>query len=311
MGSIRMYCDRKFKYGLLHKLMPLTTLYGGSPSTRVIGNTTTGLIPEVLHPSLLAYQAALAGASYAMTRTEIDAVNNLIYGMVGCGLWTKMNAIYLFIGGTAATNKFNLKDPRDADAAFRLVFNGTWTHSSTGSKGNGSNAWADTFLVPNTTLTTTSGHLAYYSRTQIQEALAIEIGCQNASSTLTAMALARSGTNISSFRYGSDAAGATPTLSGTNSQGLFVGSQTGSGINDRNIYRNGIKGSAQTATGTTSLPTTAKIAINAFNNNNTTRQYYSSKECAYASIGSGLSAIDNRNLYIIVQNFQTALGRQV
>ena len=32
-----------------------------------------------------------------------------------------MKAIYPFVGGTATTHKFNLKDPADINAAFRLV----------------------------------------------------------------------------------------------------------------------------------------------------------------------------------------------
>jgi hypothetical protein len=38
---------------------------------------------------------------------------------------------------------------------------------------------------------------------------------------------------------------------------------------------------------------------------------YENKECAFASIGDGLTDADVANLYTIVQKYQTTLGRQV
>jgi hypothetical protein len=46
--------------------------------------------------------------------------------------------------GTASQHKWNLKDPRDLDAAYRLQFNGGMTHSANGILFNGTNGWADT-----------------------------------------------------------------------------------------------------------------------------------------------------------------------
>jgi hypothetical protein len=229
--------------------------------------------------------------------------------MVANELLSKMKAVYLFMGSTAATHKLNLIDPRDANAAFRLTFNGTWTHSSNGAKGV-TNAWANTYLVPNTDLTSSSGHLAYYSRTNVNEANAIEMGCQNATTTITTLVCGRS-LNLTSFRYGNSVTNTNATSNATTSQGLFVGSQTGVGLTDRNVYVNGIKGTPPTTLGAASLPTTATMALNAINTNNTSRANYSTKECAYSSIGAGLSETEVRNLYVIVQAFQTALGRQV
>ena len=56
------------------------------------------------------------------------AINTLVVQMKADNIWTKMKAIYPFVGGTASTHKWNLKDPRDLDAAFRLQFFGGWTH---------------------------------------------------------------------------------------------------------------------------------------------------------------------------------------
>ncbi len=96
--------------------------------------------------------------------TQQSAINTLVVDLKGYNIWTKMKALYPFVGGTAATHKWNLKDPRDLDAAFRLVFYGGWTHSSTGITGNSINTEALTKLIPSTSLSTTSGSLGFYLR---------------------------------------------------------------------------------------------------------------------------------------------------
>jgi len=100
--------------------------------------------------------------------TQKSAINTLVVDMKGYGIWTKMKAIYPMVGGTATTHKFNLKNPLDTDAAFRLVFNGGWTHSSNGALPNGTNGYANTFLSPSTSLTNNNTHMSYYSRTNTQ-----------------------------------------------------------------------------------------------------------------------------------------------
>jgi len=54
--------------------------------------------------------------------TISNAINDLVVGLKADSLWTKYKAIYPCVGGTAFTHKFNLKDPRDLDAAFRLTY---------------------------------------------------------------------------------------------------------------------------------------------------------------------------------------------
>jgi hypothetical protein len=77
--------------------------------------------------------------------TQQSAINTLVVGLKDDGLWTNMQALYPFVGGTATQHKYNLKDPRDLDAAYRLSFSGGWTHNADGITGNGVNTYADTF----------------------------------------------------------------------------------------------------------------------------------------------------------------------
>jgi len=76
----------------------------------------------------------------------------------------------------AAQFKYNLVNPVDSDAAFRLVFNGGWTHSSNGATPNGTNGYADTKFNPSLNGQLNSAHLSYYSRTNNSTDNQIEIG---------------------------------------------------------------------------------------------------------------------------------------
>ena len=88
--------------------------------------------------------------------TQSSAINTLVKDLKRFGLWNKIKAFYPFVGGTPESHKWNLKDPRDSNDAYRLTFSGGWTHSSTGAKCNGSNTSADTFLSLRTVFGSTS-----------------------------------------------------------------------------------------------------------------------------------------------------------
>lgn len=81
------------------------------------------------------------------------AINTFVLSLKNNSIWTKMKAIYPFVGGTATTHKYNLKDPQDTDGAFRLTFASAVTHGSNGitaSTANGANNIVDTKLNPST-----------------------------------------------------------------------------------------------------------------------------------------------------------------
>lgn len=85
--------------------------------------------------------------------TQMTLINTMVLELKAHGIWSDLKALYPFAGNTANMQKYNLKDPRDLDAAFRLEFNGGWTHTPGNAAPNGVNAFADTFLNPVTHLT--------------------------------------------------------------------------------------------------------------------------------------------------------------
>ena len=111
--------------------------------------------------------------------TNATATNKLVIDLKAANIWTKMKCIYPFVGNTASSQKYNLKDSRDLDAAYRLAFSGGGTFSSNGYLPNGTNSFANTFLIPSTALTTMSQHISYYSRTNNTSAAINDNGCQD------------------------------------------------------------------------------------------------------------------------------------
>lgn len=82
-----------------------------------------------------------------LTKSEREYVIAIVSGLRP--VWSKMKAVYGFVGGNAWKHKWNWKDMRDLDVAFRLSFlGGGWIHSATGSKPNGTTSYADTFFNP-------------------------------------------------------------------------------------------------------------------------------------------------------------------
>lgn len=232
--------------------------------------------------------------------TQQSAIDTLVKGMKADGTWTKMKAIYPFVGGTATTHKYNLKDPRDLDAAFRLVFNGGWTHSSTGATPNGTNGYADTKFNQSTNFSATTRHMSYYNRTNT--AKGYDMGCQLAAND-TMLASRYTGTSSAYTCFGTTVGGYT-NVATTTAVGFIQGSNIAS---DERLYKNGISIATKTrAISNVNLPIFLSAA-----NFNTVAIEFTDHQCAFSSIGDGLTDTEAANLYTRVQAFQTALSRQV
>lgn len=67
--------------------------------------------------------------------TQKEAVNTLVLGLKAGSLWSKIDLIMPILGGTEASHLTNLK------GAGTWVSFGSWTHSSAGMIGNGTNAY--------------------------------------------------------------------------------------------------------------------------------------------------------------------------
>jgi hypothetical protein len=91
----------------------------------------------------------------------------------------------------------------------------------------------------------------------------------------------------------------------TDTRGLFTATRTS------NIVFKGFKNATQQGSTNTTDFSSSYDSGNVFLFSRNGGQYFDSKQCAFASIGNGLTDIDVSNLYSLVQAFQTTLNRQV
>jgi hypothetical protein len=223
--------------------------------------------------------------------TQQTAINTLVVSLKANGIWTKMKAIYPFVGGTNAQHAWNLKNTTQ----YKITWYGGVTSSSNGIIGNGTNGYGDTFLN-NNVMDQNNAHISVYSRTNTQN-FACDIGSWNSQ-----FGLAIYTGYLNNIRMSLNSA-TLALLSNTNSQGFYLGSRLVS--NSINIQKN----STQTPTSSlvvTPITTSVKILRpGEFNGE------YTNRNLAFASIGDGLTDTESTNLYTAVQTFQTTLGRNV
>jgi hypothetical protein len=239
--------------------------------------------------------------------TQQSAINTLVTDLKGYGIWTKMKAIYPFVGGSASSHKFNLKDPRDLDVAFRVQFINGWTHSATGAKPNGTDAYATTYLSPNNQLSNNNVHLSHYSRTQITSTNSHDLGSEDTVGGLNFnLYQYYNSVNAKGFLDGSYP-NDTSQINNTNTLGLLIGSRTANNI--QKLHFNGSLLATNTNVKSLSL-SYSNIYLGSTNRDNVATAF-SSREIAFSSIGDGLSDTEAFNFYTAVNAYQVALSRNV
>ncbi|CAB4142112.1 hypothetical protein UFOVP425_48 [uncultured Caudovirales phage] len=278
-------------------------------ATNSVGNTNADSNTVTPTSAVDADAQAFVTNAGIVDQVEANAVNNLVIGLKADGLWSKMKAIYPFVGSSASSHKYNLKNPLDTDAAFRLVFNGGWTHSANGALPNGTNAFADTklniSLQPNWV---SNNHLSFYSRTQALSGSGWNMGVGNASNGLPLFGVAavRSG-NLAIYDSGNFPSDRV-TMVQTDGRGYWLGSTTA--LNLRKFIKNGGNVIVTNTNTTTAIASNANIFLGALNNTNGS-DFFMSQEFAFSSIGDGLTDTEASNFYTRVQAFNTTLNRQV
>ena len=196
--------------------------------------------------------------------------------------------------------KYNLVNPVDSDAAFRLVFNGGWTHSSNGATPNGTNGYADTKLVANTAMNFNSQSFSDYLGTNPVAPTTCQFGSFSGSPFSGVSLFIRDGYNGMNDNI------LSPTMTTSTATGYFILNRNNE--NTKKLFRNG-----------SSIGSTSSTATNLSNgsifigtaNVNSTPNYYSIAQHRFFSAGDGLTDTEAANLYTRVQAFQTSLSRQV
>ena len=233
--------------------------------------------------------------------TISSAINTLVLDLKGYGIWSKMIAIYPYVGGTATTHKYNLKDPRDLDAAYRMTFAGTVTHSSNGIQGNGVNGVGYTHINIGTDITQNNAFASGYIRTTA--ASGTDWGGIGGGNGIQLNARFTDNLAYSKLMHG----GTHYTRSSTDASGFWQQSRTASASYylQQNTTRNTVNIASASQT------SLEYIAVMAFGTTETTATAFSNKQQAYNAFGQGLSTTEMDDHYTAVQDFQTTLGRNV
>lgn len=267
-----------------------------------IGNRVMGGGGAAFDVDAQAFFDRVTTAGGTLTTTEQNATNQLVLDMKSVGIWSAMKAIYPMVGASAAACAQNLKS-----SSFTGSFSSGWTFASTGVTPNGTSAYMDTGFAPTSFNSIDDAHLSFYSRSNTTYAgYVIDIGANaNAPSYNPELSIAmrHSGSTyntLGSYSFAINYVNATSafhSISSRTSSTLFKG------------YKNG----TLQATNTNSNVLSAfanNIYIGACNFGGSATRF-SSRQCAFSSLGDGLTDTQASNFYTAVQAFQTTLNRYV
>lgn len=269
-------------------------------------------------PSQVLLLGASAGLSYdadalayfnATGLTDITkkaAINSYIVGLKADSLWagTKLRALYIFPGNTATINKYNLKDPQDTDAAFRLLYNSVnFTHGTNGvAVTNSSTAdFIDTRLNPSTVYPTYAFSYGALNHVipSVNNTGGVYFGGNAGGSTLFNMRRGTSATEQVTFADGN-----SRTSTGITLLEFWACSHNGT---TAQVYKDGVA-----TGGTISVTTGSRPNQNMYlmrQNNNGSPQGTSLLTMKFAFWGDFLTATEIGNLHTRTAALQAALGR--
>jgi hypothetical protein len=236
-------------------------------------------------------QAFITAANITNT-TQQNAINTLVVDLKNYGVWTKMKAIYPFVGGTATSHSYNLVNPTQ----YQITWFGGLTHTNTGVKGNGTNGYGDTFLA-NNVMTQNNIHISSYGTTNNAGNVYSIAAYDNVSGSYITP---RSSAGFMVCGLNSVIASSNSAI---NTLGLFLvtrlsSTQVTHQQNTSQILR----------TNNSSVPIASTFKLLRLGDLNSG---YSLINIAFTSIGDTLSNSEGLNLYTAIQTFQTTLARQV
>jgi hypothetical protein len=223
---------------------------------------------------------AFITAAAITDNTQQNAINTLVLALKGYSIWTKFKAIYPIVGGTASQHKFNLKDPRDLDAAFRLTFATGLTHSATGILPNGVNGYANTYFNVFSQLAQNDLCGTYYSRTN-SSINGRDFGVNDVSFNQAFYLLIKNAVGNYAIRVNTST---TTANTMADSRGFFAINRLNA--TNQQLYRNG---SGIVDAAVASVPCISdNLFLFASNRVGVGAASFTNRECAFASFGEGL-----------------------
>lgn len=227
------------------------------------------------------------------------AINKLVKDLKAANIWDRMHAIYPLVGGTANSNKFNLKDPRDADDAFRLTFGGTITHSAEGMVGDGTTGYANTNYNPSLHAESNSSiNFGVYFLRQLNAGKYVA-GCYSGVTYLTMYHGYTGGTF-----YGNVNNNYTPNVTYLDDYTIGWYNIARSNSTQVSFYKNGVNMTTQNSSALPLINNTISLLAN---HGSGTSYVCNSMGVSFAVIGKSLTDQQQTDLWNIIKNYQESL----
>ena len=267
---------------------------------RILTRRDTGLLTQwtfgtsAIDPDAIAFIVA-AGIT---DLTQEIAIVNLVSSLKSNNLWSKMKALYPFVGGNATAHSYNLINV----AQYQLTFMGGGTHSSLGYVGNGTTGYAKTGIIPNNVFTPNNLHFSYYSQTSTASSSGCDIGVYPAPRGPIELHMLYNSTT--SVAYVNSSSGSVPATTGKRYMVASRDSSTTISATNNGVTTSGISSNSN------SNLSLIEIYIHALNNQGTPGSY-SNRTSSLVSFGQSLSSSEAQTLSTIVNTYQTTLSRNV
>lgn len=237
----------------------------------------------------------LSTAQISDTPTS-SAVCTLVGSLKSSGVWPLMDAVYPFVGGTAASNAVNLKNP----SSYAITWNGGVTFSALGVTGDGISGYGNTNFTPSTaagSYSVNSASIGVFSGTENVEFKTV-IGVNSGSSSVIYFnGQQQRFTGLNSIAF----SGNIPV---TTTKG-FTCLSLQSAVSLTYYATDGTSGAmAQLAA---SLPTSPIFLLT--NDQNGLPDVYATKTLSFAFIGGGMTPTQVAAFKSAIIAFNTVLGR--
>lgn len=240
-----------------------------------------------------------------LTKSEREYVIAIVSGLRP--VWGKMKAVYGFVGGNAWKHKWNWKDMRDLDAAFRLSFSGVVTHNNMGIMGDGISGYANTFFDTFSEISPiiTSMHISVYCNINIAtNNTESSIGStQGSGGNQVSLVIRRLNNSGFSFIGGTSS---SAMFTENNSIGYYLSNRSSASV--LRVFKNGNIISQNNSSSTTSAPSNYIYLLGRNVGGGTIN--FSEKRFSFTSIGLGLNDQEITQISNVIPFSQGILNRK-
>lgn len=255
------------------------------------------------------YVQGFSDLSIGLLQTEQDALQGIYDGLIADNTWSAIKAFYPMVGRSSEYHRYNFKDYRNSDLAFRLTFNNdsAEAHSNLGYLGNRAlGRSANTHYLWSGTLTSTFVGV-YVTVSEVADSNQRSLlGGTNNSPNTNRVLLARSFAGTTRAELANDSGGTVDGGTANRTKLGFIG------VSNINGTVELWDGNTVIATASKTIPTVGgSVALQLLDyiNNLTSSHSYSDAGLGSAVIATGLTKPDIVNVINRINTFNSALGR--